>query len=174
MKKSRSAGITILFILAGTVILSLASTLTFFLIMANAFDTGYNDDIMFKPMSLFISLSFLQALGTGIAYGLRRRIAAWLGIISALISYVLLLVNTLGSKGVPFDAVFPYAAFGLISAILLLLCLFCINLPAIFKSVVGFFKNLPQRLRNRRSDKEMDARNLHNAADDEYNPTSRR
>lgn len=174
MKSNRSAGSAILFVLAGTVILSLASTLTFFLIMANTFELGYRDDILYKPMSFFISLSFLQALGTGIAFGLRRRIATWLGLISALISYVLLLINTLGCKGIPFDAVLPYAAFGVVSAVLLLLCLFCINLPAIVKSVVSFFKSLPQRIRDSRTDKELDARNLHNAADDEFNPSSRR
>lgn len=169
MKDKRTTGSAILFILIGTALLTLITSLTFFITSSQLFGMGYRDDVMIKPISFFISLSFLQVLGTGIGFKGRRPLPMWFGIISILISYILLVIGILDCKGKISMAVMPYATFGSITALVLLLGLLIFAFPSIVRGVKTFFAELPDRIRNSKYDKDIDARNLHNAAEDEIN-----
>jgi len=174
MNKTQPFGRAVLIAAGITAGLTLLSALSFFLILSKAFDIGYMGDFIIKPLSFFISLSFLQALCVAVPFRNSRRVLMWIGIVCAFVSLVILVVSSLLSKGSPFEAVKWYAVFGTVSVIILLLINLCMSIPAIAEAVGRFFRDHfgPDRV-SKKSAKEIDARNLHNAAEDEVSPVSK-
>lgn len=167
MNDKRSVGSAILFTLIGTVVLSVIFSLSFFLICSKVFELGYRDDMLIKPLSFFISLSFLQALGCAIGFKTRRNILFWASIITTLASLVGLITGLLGCKGNLSEGVMPYATIGVVSVIVILATHFGIGIPAICNWFKNFFATLPEKRHEAKNKKIIDARNLHNAAEDE-------
>ena len=167
MNNKRSFGSAVLFTLIGTVVLSVIFALTFFILCSKVFDLGYRDDVLIKPLSFFISLSFLQSLGLALGFKTRRTLLYWGSIITALASYIGLIIGLLGCKGNLSEGVMTYAVIGVLSVIIILITHFCLGIPAIYNWVKNLFVTLPEKRHEAKNKKIIDARNLHNAAEDE-------
>lgn len=165
MTNKKTLGAVVTYTLISTVALSLIISLTFFIFCNKAFDIKFN--YLFKPITLFTSLSFLQSLAAGLGFRRKYKFLFEASIITILASYITLILSLLSCNGEIWLGVVFYAALSILSSALLIILHFILDIPSICRGLKSFFTTLPEKRYVAKNKKIIDARNMHNAAEDE-------